>query len=276
VDVINLVTEDSIEHTMLHLLAQKQALADGVLDGTGDLTKLKMPSGRQAFVDRIAMLMEPPVETAAEAVRPPPDLSLRDDLVARHGDALLLLQARKAAGGREVLLVVLDGDAAAAERERLAGEAQGDVPRDAPRIEVLDRATYQTIERLTEAGLLHATSEMQSEMVRSSLLADPAEAIRRQRLAQCTEWLGGAERKLRMAMLLSQGGFAEEAMPALGECLELARNAQAMMRGEAVAGDLPGPGVPRVAEVVAEPVQHSVEQMLAEVRRSLAEAQAAA
>ena len=278
VDVINLVTEDSIEHTMLHLLAQKQALADGVLDGTGDLTKLKMPSGRQAFVDRMAMLMEPPVEAAVEAVTPPPDLSLRDDLVARHGDALLLLQARKAADGREVVLVVLDGDAAAvaAERERLAGEAQGDVPRDAPRIEVLDRATHQTIERLTEAGLLHATTEMQSEMVRSSLLADPAEAIRRQRLAQCTEWLGGAERKLRMAMLLSQGGFAEEAMPALSECLELARNAQATMRGEAVAGDLPGPGAPRVAEVVAEPVQHSVEQMLAEVRRSLAEAQAAA
>jgi hypothetical protein len=274
VDVINLVTEDSIEHTMLHLLAQKQALADGVLDGTGDLTKLKMPSGRQAFVDRMAMLMEPPVEAAAEAVTPPPDLSLRDDLVARHGDALLLLQARKAADEREVLLVVLDGDAAAvaAERERLAGEAEG----DAPRIEVLDRATYQTIERLTEAGLLHTTSEMQSEMVRSSLLADPAEAIRRQRLAQCTEWLGCAERKLRMAMLLSQGGFAEEAMPALSECLELARNAQATMRGEAVAGDLPGPGVQRVAEVVAEPVQHSVEQMLAEVRRSLAEAQAAA
>jgi hypothetical protein len=48
------------------------------------------------------------------------------------------------------------------------------------------------------------------------------------------------------------------------------------VRGEAVAGDLPGPGVQRVAEVVAEPVQHSVEQMLAEVRRSLAEAQAAA
>ena len=35
VDVINLVTEDSIEHAMLHVLSQKQALADGVLDGEG-------------------------------------------------------------------------------------------------------------------------------------------------------------------------------------------------------------------------------------------------
>ncbi len=114
-------------------------------------------------------------------------VSLRDDLLARHGDALLLLQARKAADGQEVLLVVLDGDAAAvgAERERLADSAET----GAPRIEVLDRATYEAIERLTGAGLLHATAEGQTELVRSPRLADPAEAVRRQRLAQCTEWL---------------------------------------------------------------------------------------
>jgi hypothetical protein len=274
VDVINLVTEDSIEHTMLHLLAQKQALADGVLDGTGDLTKLKMPSGRQAFVDRMAMLMAPAAEAAPEVVTPPPAVSLRDELMARHGDALLLMEARKASDGQEVLLVVLDGDAAAAvgERKRLTDAVNA----DAQRIEVLDRATYETIERLKGAGLLHATSEGQNELVRSPLLPDPAEAVRRQRLAQCTEWLGGAERKLRMAMLLAQGGFAEEAMPALRECLELASNAQAAMRGEAIEGDTPAPPVPRVDEPVAEPVQRSVEQMLAEVRRSLETAQAAA
>ncbi len=274
VDVINLVTEDSIEHNMLHLLAQKQALADGVLDGTGDLKTLKMPSGRQAFLDRMAMLMAPPVERAPEVVAAPPAVSLRDELVSRHGDALLLMQARKAPDGQEVLLVVLDGDAAAvaAERERLAGAADA----DAPRIEVLDRATYETIERLTGAGLLHATSDAQSELVRSPRLPDPAETVRRQRLAQCSEWLGGAERKLRMAMLLAQGGFAEEAMPALTECLELARNAQAAMRGEPVEGDVPAPRVPDADGSVAEPVQRSVEQMLAEVRLTLESAQVAA
>ena len=274
VDVINLVTEDSIEHNMLHLLAQKQALADGVLDGTGDLKTLKMPSGRAAFLDRMAALMEPPADAAPVVVTPPPDVSLRDDLVAKHGDALLLLQSRKAADGQEVMLVVLDADAASvtAERERLADAPDANVSR----IEVLDRATYETIERLTGAGLLQPTSEMRSEMVRSSLLADPAEAARRQRLAQCTEWLGGAERKLRMAMLLAQGGFAEEAMPALGECLVLAQNAQAAMRGEAVGGDAPVPEVPQADAAVAEPVQRSVEQMLAEVRLSLEAARAAA
>ena len=141
---------------------------------------------------------------------------------------------------------------------------------------MLDRATYETIERLTGAGLLQPTSEVRSEMVRSSLLADPAEAVRRQRLAQCTEWLGGAERKLRMAMLLAQGGFAEEAMPALGECLVLAQNAQAAMRGEVVDSEAPAATEPRVDGSVSEAAQHSVEQMLAEVRLSLEAAQAAA
>lgn len=37
-----------IEHSILHLLGQEQALADGVLDGEGDLSALKMPSGRGA------------------------------------------------------------------------------------------------------------------------------------------------------------------------------------------------------------------------------------
>src|SRR3546814_5941517 len=46
VTVINLVTEDSNEHGIMHLLAHKKALADGVLDGEGDLSALKMPSGR--------------------------------------------------------------------------------------------------------------------------------------------------------------------------------------------------------------------------------------
>ena len=48
--MVNLVCEDSIEHQILHLLGSKQALADGVLDGQGDLAKLKMPSGRAAMI----------------------------------------------------------------------------------------------------------------------------------------------------------------------------------------------------------------------------------
>ena len=46
VSVVNLVAEGTIEHRSCICIGQKQALADGVLDGEGDLDALKMPSGR--------------------------------------------------------------------------------------------------------------------------------------------------------------------------------------------------------------------------------------
>ncbi|CAN0499348.1 unnamed protein product, partial [Phaeothamnion confervicola] len=57
VTVINLVTEGSIEHAILHLLNVKQVLADGLLDGHGDIGALKMPSGRGALVDRMRSML---------------------------------------------------------------------------------------------------------------------------------------------------------------------------------------------------------------------------
>lgn len=64
VQVINLVCENSIEHRMLGLLAQKQTLAQGVLEGEGDLTNMDLPSGRSAFIERMNNLMErqPPTQ----------------------------------------------------------------------------------------------------------------------------------------------------------------------------------------------------------------------
>jgi len=318
VDVINLVTEDSIEHSMLHLLAQKQALADGVLDRDGDLSVVKMPSGRAAFVERMAMMLgevvAPVVVVTPDVVVPAaPADRLRADLVSRHGDALLLLTSRKAGDGREVFVAVLDTDAATVlrEREHLAqstavapegtaspgtsfqdaafqgAKPQGTVSQGASPIagltvEVLDRATHEAIERLTASGVLHSGGEDPRELVRSPSLPPAAEDAARQRLAKCADWLSGAERKLRMALLLAQGGFADEAMPALNACLDLANSARAAMSGEvevaAEANDAEPPpidsGTGPLESLTA--TTNAVERMLAEVRRGLETSRAAA
>ncbi len=70
VSVVNLVTENSIEHGILHLLGHKQALADGVLDGAGDLGALKMPSGRAAMVERMQAIMEASTGSGCASSRP--------------------------------------------------------------------------------------------------------------------------------------------------------------------------------------------------------------
>src|SRR6516225_1155166 len=83
VSVVNLVTEDSIEHNILHLLGRKQALADGVLDGAGDLAALRMPSGRAAFVERMEAMMASSPRPVVRVL--PPEEVLVADLVERHG-----------------------------------------------------------------------------------------------------------------------------------------------------------------------------------------------
>ena len=84
-----------------------------------------------------------------------------------------------------------------------------------------------------------------------------------------------------MALLLAQGGFAEEAMPALNACLDLANNARAAMHGEAEVEGEGDDAAPLPNDAGTGPLEsltattNAVERMLAEVRRGLATALAA-
>src|SRR5262249_4831941 len=152
VSVINLVTEDSIEHNILHLLGRKQALADGIIDGAGDLASLKMPSGRAAFVERMQAMMATSPRPAPR-VRPPEEI-LVADLADRHGDRFLLAEARHGFDGRPNLLVVLDVDA-----PTLAAETARLTSADSVAVDVVDRATWLAMQRFAASGLLQFTRE---------------------------------------------------------------------------------------------------------------------
>src|SRR5712691_52662 len=93
VTVVNLVCENSIEHGILHLLGQKQALAGGILDGEGDIAALKMPSGRAAMIERMQAMMQ-----AADAVAPAivaADEVIAEELRQRHGERALFIESRQ-------------------------------------------------------------------------------------------------------------------------------------------------------------------------------------
>ncbi|MGH6876172.1 MAG: helicase-related protein, partial [Rhizomicrobium sp.] len=146
VTVANLVCEDSIEHNILHLLASKQALSDGVLDGEGDLSKLKMPSGRGAFLERMKAMMGPPPRIISAEER------IVEDLRGRHGARVVHCEARPHSEGGIHLLAVLDLDAAslAVENARLATERDS----ASPPVEAITRDTWDTIQRLVASGLM--------------------------------------------------------------------------------------------------------------------------
>jgi hypothetical protein len=213
VSVINLVTEDSIEHNILHLLGRKQALADGVIDGAGDLATLRMPSGRAAFVERMQAMMAASPRLVTRVC--PPEEVLVAELVERHGDQLLLAEARRGMDGRPKLLVVFDLDPStfAAEAARLASA-------DAVAVEVVDRATWLAMQRFAASGLLQFTHE-------SRLLHRSVELIEPCAGPPAPDQPSGhlleeAQRALRMARVLASGGFPEEAPALLAKVVQKA------------------------------------------------------
>jgi len=113
VQVINLVSEHSIEHRMLSLLEQKRSLAEGVVDGKGK-SEMSLPSGRAAFLERLDALMAG--ATIERAARLAGRVS-GDSTVAY---ALGFAQALEAALGVEVPPRAAWLRALAAELERLA------------------------------------------------------------------------------------------------------------------------------------------------------------
>ncbi len=222
VTVVNLVCEDSIEHGMVHLLGAKQALADGVLDGQGDLATLKMPSGRGAMIERMQALMQA-AETAANrascahAHPALPEETIAAQLQQSHGERALLVEARQGSDGRTRVLAVLDldRDALKAETQRLAAADGG-----GPAVEIIDRATWMTLRRLQASGMIQIMDGASRVLHRAAGLADTeaedaANALK-VRMAALREQ---AERALRMAQVLAAGGFPEEARPLLAKAI---------------------------------------------------------
>lgn len=240
VHVINLVSAGSIEERMLSLLAGKQALANTVLEGTGDPDEpLPRPVDRATFMARLRALTETvPVAAGAEEPRPAsapaPADRLRDELLRRWDRRLLFLDRRAPSGeGGETLLAVLDRPTAG-ERDEMTAllrqQAGGNPP---PEVEILDRSTFEAIERLVAAGILQFTGDG-APLHRSPALTVSGEDRRERDRARALEIFGHAERKLRMATVLAAGGFAVEALGPLREAVETALRALAQSQGEEI------------------------------------------
>jgi hypothetical protein len=172
---------------------------------------------------------------------------LRDDLEAAYGGDLLLVQAHSHAAGRQSLLVVLGTDVALARQDieqRVARISEADGP--PPVVEVLDRGTWATVQRLVAAGDLSFTAAQSRDIHRSPRLDDAGTDEQERRLRRARELFGQADRKSRMAALLATGGFGNEAVAPLAEASRLALRSVLALDGDESEDD------DRAAEVVSE------------------------
>ncbi|WP_332247721.1 DEAD/DEAH box helicase [Nitrococcus mobilis] len=226
VSVINLVCEDSIEHRILHLLEQKRSLAEGVLEGTGE-TAMAPPSGRRMLIGRLESLMQTRLAEQVPATEqaPPTTVGLEDlsrELEARHPQGLEAMAVYGTERECQTVLAVVHGDPEARRSELAAAVARIN---DHPEVEVVDRATMATIQRLVEAGVLSMNAPQRTLHGTLAGPTQPAGNLRQRRLEAARQRFAAAERKLGMARHLAEGGFEHEAASALAEALEEALGA---------------------------------------------------
>lgn len=227
VSVINLVCEDSIEHRILHLLDQKRSLAESALEGTGE-AEMELPSGRKVLIERLESLMGNRLadqDLAAEEAPPVAAVGLEDlprELEARRPQGLEAMAVYGSDRGRQTILAVVHGDAKA-RRDELASAAARTEAR--PNVEVVDRDTMATIQRLIEAGVL--TMNVPQQTLHGTLTSPARSEGNEQhhRVEAARQRLAAAERKLGMARVLAEGGYEGEAAGPLTEALEEALGA---------------------------------------------------
>ena len=139
-------------------------------------------------------------------------------------------------GAHSVLYVVVEGQAALhrPRLEALHAELCADLETIAPvKLEVLDRATHEALERLIAAGLIAPVSRASRPLHPVAEIPVPMSA---EELARAKAHRDLAARKLKMSRLLATGGMADEARTPLLDA------ALAMSRALAVENRLPEPG----------------------------------
>ncbi len=240
VRVLSLVAEETLEHRMIPLLASKQKLADGVLDGRGDLSEMPLPSGRQALVERLEALTGLAGAPSEPSKGADPWEELGGELQTALGRRLLRLETHAGRDGREVLLLVATGTV---DRPKVEEVLRRHFERTAspPILELLDRSAFEALERLVESGVLSFPAGGRRVLHAAASPTPKRDLEQDRRLAAARALFAQAERKLRMAALLAVGGFPIEALPALREAVETALQARTKLEDLDLPGSQPVP-----------------------------------
>jgi superfamily II DNA/RNA helicase len=254
VTVINLISENTLEHRMLETLAMKQTMATSVLDKPGEVKEIKLRSGRQAMVERLNQLVAPisssrdnEVQTskpasqslltsaATKQLPADPALAFAQLAAGRLNGALVRCEERyPQAGSHSVLLVVVDRDATRWHEtlksiHRDLFDSRKTDPLAPVQLEVIDRATDEAIRRLIGVGLLDKTTRATRPLFPPDENAEAA-PLTAEEQTKVRAHRERAARKLKMARVLGNTGFSDEARPALLEVIHALGNALAVER----------------------------------------------
>jgi hypothetical protein len=263
VTVINLISENTLEQRMLDTLAKKQTVATSVLDKPGEVKEIKLRSGRQAMIERLQQLVTPTALAAPDlksqisnlqsTVPADPALAFARLAAERINGPLVRCEERyPQSGAHSVLVVVVDRnpldwrEKLNSLHDELFGRGKTD-PLAPVQLEVLDRSTDETIQRLIGMGLI--SNAMRATRPLFPFGGNPETTpLSAEELAKARTHRDRAARKLKMARVLGATGFTDEARAALLDAFHGMGSALAVERR------LPEPAEPK--DALQPPLSH--------------------
>jgi len=215
VTVVNLVAEKTIEHGMLASLAQKRELADGVLDGYGELDRMTLKSGRQVFLKRLEQVMAKVPAARPSPPSPPSDPAayFAENAKTRLGSRLVDCHEAWVPDSDSPVLMAVVRNANTADKPALEELFEANPwQNEKPTLQIIDSATWEALQNLKAAGMIsihtRATRPLLAE--EGADLPPPLTAEERARIKELRET---AAQKRRAAEALLTAGLHEEAEP---------------------------------------------------------------
>ena len=215
VNVINLVSQDTLEHRMLGTLKFKQGLADAVLDARGETKAFEQENARGAFMARLAEVMDAPLHvsgTGAKEKKPEVPAGERLGIVLQAenpGVGLCLARYDNETGQVQSVLAVGRSTAANVLLEQVERTHGVALPQN--RVMVISPETRVLLAQLADMGYITIQRDAVKTILDTGVDAPPLPPGHARRVARAQEALDVAERQMRMAGVLVDGGFAEEA-----------------------------------------------------------------
>lgn len=286
VTVINLIAQDTIEHGMLGTLASKQSLAEAVLDLRGDLERVSLRPAGQTFFQRLEQMLAKdasagkatvvggafqPDPTAPRAT-PPSDpgaafakaaVELLPGRITACEERYPAIATAEDAAKPPVMVVIVDRDADTL-RPHLE-ELRGRINTPDMRIEVIDRTTAQTLDRLREMGVIQTTTRGTRTLYPvSNDDANGARGATDEEKARAAAHRNQAGKRLRLAKMLLDEELPDETRDALRvAALELSC-ALALEKRAGIAPE-------KLADIFLPPLSHVLGEELLAPARSLAD-----
>ena len=247
VNVVNLIAKGTIEERMLDTLSAKRAVFDAALNEDSTVVDLSFKDAGQGVLQRLEVLLgdsravkpelvlEPTAvpEAPPEAAPVPAAPTLQgfaDLLVGRYpGRILLVRQAPQLPGvpADGNVLVVVDREPARLrpQVEQLLGEHYGSFP--VPGLLLMEQEGYRALAMLT-GGIIEQAAEAATVYQAAAMPAparDTAAKALEQKLRGASQGFDTADKRLKLASVVLQGGFPEEVLRPVRQALGWALSA---------------------------------------------------